>query len=712
MSLILPTPPAPVAPTRPETITLHGVTRTDPYGWLRDKTDPTVIAHLNAENDYTAEVLRPLETFREVLFNEMKSRIQETDLSLPTRKGMWAYYTRTEEGKSYAVHCRRPADSVEANPNDTADEEVLLDQNVLADGHDYFAVGTFELTADHRLLAYAVDVDGDEVYELHVRDLATGLDLSDVIAETAAGVAWSSDGTQLLYLVHDDAMRPHQVWRHRLGSADSDELVFEEPDERFYCGLSMSATDDYVFLVIGSQVTTEVRAAPANNLDAGFATVRARVQNIEYAIDHHVSIDGTPRFFVVTNDGAENFRLCTAAIEGGPWEPATDEWRTDAEVAEDGQDVARRPKIEGLEIFRSHLVLHERVDGLERLRVIDLHDDGSLGTSRVVEQPEPVHSVWPQSNADIDAPFLRFGYSSMATPPSVYDYDLTTGDRTLRKRQAVLGTFDPNDYISERRLVPAADGVLVPMSIVRHKHTPVDGSAPGLLYGYGSYEISSDPTFSTMRLSLLDRGFVFAIAHVRGGGELGRRWYLDGKFLTKRNTFTDFVSCGQSLIRDGDVAEGRLVCWGGSAGGLLVGAATNLAPELFAGAIGEVPFVDVVNTMLDETLPLTAIEWEEWGNPKDPQYYAYMQSYAPYENVRPVPYPAILATGGLNDPRVGFWEPAKWVQQLRAVTTGSRPILLKTEMGAGHGGPSGRYESWRDLAFVMAFAAWAADALD
>ncbi len=711
MSLNLPLLTAPLAERRTETSVLHGITRTDPYAWLRHKDDPAVLAHLEAENAFTAATLAPLETFRETLFNEMKSRIQETDLSLPTRKGMWAYYTRTEEGKSYPLHCRRPAASVEADPDDTTDEQVLLDQNVLAAGHDYFAVGTFELTVDHRLLAYAVDVDGDEIYELRVRDLATGVDLPDVIAETAAGVAWAADGASLFYLVPDDAMRPHEVWRHRLGSTEPDELVFTEPDERFYCGLSMSATDDYIFLVIGSQVTTEVRSARADNVDAGFSVVRERTQDIEYAVDHHRSENGTERFFVVANDGAENFRLCTASVEGGPWVAAADEWRTDAELAAEGHDVRRRPKIEGLELFRRHLVLHERVDGLERLRVIAIDDAGSLGSSRIIDQPDPVHSVWPQANADIDAPFLRFGYSSLATPPSVYDYDLATGEPTLRKRQPVLGPFDPDDYVSERRLVAADDGTLVPMSIVRHRRTPIDGTAPGLLYGYGSYEISSDPTFSTMRLSLLDRGFVFAIAHVRGGGELGRRWYLDGKFLAKRNTFSDFVACGRSLLSAGDVATGRLACWGGSAGGLLVGAATNLAPDVFAGVIAEVPFVDVVNTMLDETLPLTAIEWEEWGNPKDAEYYAYMQSYAPYENIRPVPYPAILATGGLNDPRVGFWEPAKWVQRLREVTTGERPILLKTEMGAGHGGPSGRYESWRDLAFVMAFAAWSVNAV-
>ena len=695
----------PKATRRPLRSALHGSERIDPYAWLRDRDDPEVLAHLESENAYTEATLAPTAALQESIFQEMKARIQETDLSLPTRKGLWSYYSRTEEGKSYPIHCRRRTVDVEADPDGTAGEEILLDQNTLAEGHDYFALGTFEVTVDHRCLAFAVDTAGDEIYELRFRDLVTGTDLADVVAETSAGVAWSADGTSVLYLVLDDAMRPHQVWRHRIGRSD-DELVFEEPDERFYCSLSMSATDEFVFLVIGSQVTTETRVARADDLDAGFAVFRERVQDCEYAIDHHRGSNGTDRFFVVTNDGAENFRLCSTTGPGAPWVPFAPEWDTDDALVSRGFDVSRRPKIEGLEVFRRHLALHERVEGLERLRVLSLTDEGHVAAEHIVDHDEPVHSVWPVSNADLDAPFLRFGYSSLTTPPSVFDLDLATNEQVLRKRQPVLGDFDPHRYITGRRMVEASDGTLVPMSIVRHRDTAIDGTAPGLLYGYGSYEISSDPTFSTMRLSLLDRGFVFAIAHVRGGGELGRHWYLNGKFLAKKNTFSDFVACARSLISEGDVASDRLVSWGGSAGGLLVGAAVNLAPEVFAGVIAEVPFVDVVNTMLDESLPLTAIEWEEWGNPKDQEYYAYMQSYAPYENVGAVPYPSVLATAGLNDPRVGYWEPAKWIQRLREVTTGDRPMLLKTELGAGHGGPSGRYDAWRDTAFVLAFACW------
>lgn len=715
MAINLPRPTPPAAPERPVSVTLHGDTRVDPWAWLRDRDDPAVLDHLRAENAFTDEVLAPLDDLRTTLFEEMKARIQETDLSLPTRKGTWAYYSRTEEGKSYPIQCRRPVADLDADPDGSSNEEIVLDQNVLAEGHDYFSLGTFEITTDHRLLAYAADTNGDEVYELRFRNLTTGEDLADVIEETAPGVAFSADGSAVVYTVHDDAMRPYQLWRHVIGTdSATDELLYEEADDRFYSGVSVSATDEWIFFTIGSQVTTEVRTVRARDLNVGgpaaFRVVRERTQDVEYALDHHRAVDGSERFIVVTNDGAENFRICLTPVEGGDWTPASAEWIDDNAYAAAGGDLTRRPKLEGIEVFRRHLVLHERIDGLERLRVIDLADDGSFVESTVIEQPEPVHSVWPTANTDVDALFLRFGYSSLTTPPSVFDYNFATGERVLRKRQPVLGDFDPNRYVSERRLVTAPDGTLVPMSLVRHRDTPVDGTAPGLLYGYGSYEISTDPTFSTMRLSLLDRGFVFALAHVRGGGELGRRWYLDGKFLHKRNTFTDFVACAHSLLDSGDVARGRLAIWGGSAGGLLVGASANLAPDLFAGVIAEVPFVDVVTTMLDETLPLTAIEWEEWGNPKDAEYYAYMRSYAPYENISAQNYPAVLATAGLNDPRVGFWEPAKWVQRLRSATTGDRPIMLRTEMGAGHGGPSGRYDAWRDLAFVMAFAMWATGA--
>jgi oligopeptidase B len=704
-----PTPPR--AEHRPITTTTHGHDRIDEFSWLRDKENPEVIAHLNAENAYTEQVMASTAGLQQKLFEEIKNRVLETDLSIPTVKGTWAYYQRTEEGKQYPIHCRRVAKPIDSSldpwePISTKapdDEQILLDENVLAEGHDFFALGTFDISSDHSRLAYAFDTDGDEVYELHVRDLNTGGDLFDVINETSPGAAWSTDGSVFFYLTLDDTQRPYRVWRHRIGTDQRDDvIVFEEPDERFFVSVGLSTTEELLMITVNSQVTTEVRFLRANDPLGEFTIVSPRRQNIEYAVEHHRAEDGTERFFILTNDGAEDFRLLVASVDGGPWGPAGAEWNPD-ELDADGRPVTRRPKLDALEVFRSHIVLHERVDGLERIRVIKLNDSGWLDKAHVIEQSEPVHSVWPAGNVRFDTHILRFGYTSMTTPTSIEDYDMNTGMRVLRKRQPVLGDFDPTHYVADRVWATATDGERIPISVVRHRATPLDGSAPGVLYGYGSYEISIDPGFSIARLSLLDRGFVFAIAHIRGGGEMGRRWYLDGKYLKKRNTFTDFIACADALVEQRYVGDDRLIARGGSAGGLLMGAVVNLRPDRFVGIVAEVPFVDVVTTMLDDSLPLTAIEWEEWGNPNDPEYYEYMRSYAPYENVSAQTYPEMLITAGLNDPRVSYWEPAKWAQRLRDRTTGTQRVLLKTEMGAGHGGPSGRYDVWRDEAFVFAF---------
>jgi oligopeptidase B len=708
------TPPiAPVAEQRPVSTVTHGHERTDEYGWLREKDSPEVIAHLELENSYTASVMASTAGLQQKIFEEIKNRVLETDLSIPTVKGTWAYFQRTEEGKQYGMHCRRLARPIDSeltpwpplSPKPTDDEIVLLDENELAKGHDFFALGTFELSADHTHAAYAFDTDGDEIYELHIRNLMNGADLDDILEGTAPGVAWSTDGSVLFYLTLDETMRPWRVWRHAVGTPQSaDVCVFEEPDERFFVSVGLSTTEDLLAITVNSQVTTEFRVLRANNPLGEFTVVAPRRQEIEYAIEHHRAVDGSERFFVVTNDGAEDFRLLVAPLTGdvSHWVPAGPEWEAD-ELDGSGRPRERRPKLDAIEVFRSHLALHERVDGLERIRVIRLNDNGSLGDEHVIEQSEPVHSVWPAGNVRFDTSILRFGYTSMTTPSSVEDYDMNTRTRVLRKRQPVLGDFDPSLYVADRLWATAKDGERIPISVVRHRATPIDGSAPGLLYGYGSYEISIDPGFSIARLSLLDRGAVFAIAHIRGGGEMGRSWYLGGKYLNKRNTFDDFIACGEALIEQRYVSADRLVARGGSAGGLLMGAITNARPDLFVGIVAEVPFVDVVNTMLDDSLPLTAIEWEEWGNPNDPQYYEYMRSYAPYENVKAQTYPEMLVTAGLNDPRVSYWEPAKWVQRLRKATTGTQRVLLKTEMGAGHGGPSGRYDVWRDEAFVLAF---------
>jgi oligopeptidase B len=489
--------------------------------------------------------------------------------------------------------------------------------------------------------------------------------------------------------------------------------------------LSTSTTDELLVVTLGSQITTEAHVLRADNPYADFVLFDERRQGIEYAIEHHRALDGSQRYFVLTNDGAEDFTLLVAPVDANGNAAKRSSW-FDAAIG-DGPAAAgevallRSPKLDAIEVFQSHLVVHERANGTERLRVIALNPDGSLGEQHVLAQPEAVHSVWPAGNARFATSVLRFGYTSLTTPTSLEDYDMANRERVIRKRQPVLGAFRSETYVAERVWATANDGTQVPMSVVRHRDTPIDGTAPGMLYGYGSYEISIDPGFSSLRLSLLDRGFVFAIAHIRGGGEMGRHWYLNGKFLQKRNTFDDFIACAETLHAKGYVASDRLVARGGSAGGLMMGAVVNQRPDLFAGIVAEVPFVDVVTTMLDDSLPLTAIEWEEWGNPADPEFYAYMCSYAPYENVRAQSYPPMLVTAGLNDPRVSYWEPAKWVQRLRdnnqpspstspsnSTTTTSpmtRPnrILLKTEMGAGHGGPSGRYDTWRDEAMVFAF---------
>lgn len=691
------TPVAPIPAARPVSSTLHGITRTDEYAWLRGKDDPEVMAHLEAENAYTAALTAATVDLQESLFQEIKARIQETDLSVPVKKGPWAYVTRTVEGSQYAIHTRRPR----ASANDESAEVVLLDENVVADGHDYFALGTFDPSPDHQWVAWAIDTNGSEQYELRFRNLTTGEDSAEVVGPVAPGSAWAADSATVFYATLDDVMRPYRLWRHHVGTDQAaDVMVFEEPDERFFLGVGVSATDEFLVLTLGSQVTTEVhllRATAAVDPSARFSVVEPRRHGIEYGVDHHRAADGTERLIIVTNDGSDGFRLMTAPVDT----PGAAQW-SDCGL-HPATDEPYPLKLDGVDVFIRHLVLHERADALERLRVVDLDDHGTIGDVRVLSMAEPVYSVWSGGNAEFDTHVLRFGYTSPVTPSTVFEEDLVSGDRVVLKRQPVLGPFDPEAYTCERVWAPAPDGELVPVSVVHRRDTPVDGTAPLLLYGYGAYEISIDPTFSSLRLSLLDRGFVFAIAHIRGGGERGRRWYLDGKFLAKPTTFSDFIAVGDHLASVGYADPHRIVARGGSAGGLLMGAVINARPDRWCAVVAEVPFVDVVNTMLDDTLPLTAIEWDEWGNPAEPEFYACMSSYAPYENVAAVDHPQILATGGLNDPRVGFWEPAKWVARLRERGTGTNRILLKMEMGAGHGGPTGRYSVWRDEAFVLSF---------
>jgi oligopeptidase B len=678
----------PVAPERPTELTTNGDTRVDPWYWLREKDNPEVISHLEAENAYTAHVMASTQGAQQYLYDEIVARIQETDLSVPVKKGDWWYYHRTEEGKQYGIHCRKADDNGKPVGEETSSKEIVLfDENREADGHDFFDMGAFDISPDGYLLAYSTDYEGNEIFTMRVRDLRTNEDLADRIENTSYGTAWSRDGSVLFYIRRDQALRPFQVWRHVIGTPTHDDtLMFQEDDERFHVGVGNSRTEDYVTIGASSTLTTEIHLLRSDDPLGDFTVVEPRREGIEYHLAHHRSENGD-RFFVTTNENAPNFKLMVTsadALGAENWKP----------LIEHRPDV----KLDGAECFSKHLVLSERADANTRIAIYDLTTE----QYRVLEQPEPVYTAHTSGNAEFDTTKLRFGYSSLVTPGSVYQVDLETGERELLKQQPVLGTFNSDDYVSERVWATAADGTKVPVSLVYRKDRPEE-PGPALLYGYGSYEISIDPTFSSLRLSLLDRGFVFAIAHIRGGGDLGRAWYENGKFLHKKNTFTDFVTCAEHLVEKGYTTPDQLVIRGGSAGGLLMGAVTNMRPDLFAAVVAEVPFVDVLTTMLDTSLPLTVGEFEEWGNPQEPEFYDYMKSYSPYDNVAPHDYPRMLVTAGLNDPRVSYWEPTKWVQRLRAENTSQRDILLKTEMGAGHSGPSGRYDTWRDEAFIYAF---------
>jgi oligopeptidase B len=687
----MPEPPA--APRRPHPIVAHGHERMDEWYWLRsdDRSDPEVLDLLAAENEFVAASLAHTDDLQDTLFKEMKARIKETDLSVPFRKGGRWFYSRTEEGQQYPIMCRTDVEPPVDLPAEASlpGEEVLLDLNALAGDSDYFALGAFDLAPGQDLLLYSTDHDGSERYTMRIRDLRTGDDLDDVIPETTYGTAWAGD-TTLFYVRPDAAMRPHQVWRHQVGTpASEDALVYEDPDERFFVSVGLSLTEQWVHVSSASKVTSEEHLIPAAEPSQPLRTVQPRRQGVEYDATHAPTPDGD-RFVILTNaDGAVNFKLMGAPTDS----LGQEHWE---ELVPHRPDV----KLEGVTAFAGHLVRYERREGVRRIVVTPYGD----APERELAMPEEVYDTGPATNAEFDTATLRFTYTSLVTPGTVFDEALDSGERTLLKTTEVLGGHDPAEYTTGRLWAQAADGTRVPISYVHRADVPRDGSAPCLLYGYGSYEACIDPGFSILRLSLLDRGFVFAIAHVRGGGEMGRPWYEDGKLLRKRNTFTDFIACAEHLVAEGFTSPEQLVARGASAGGLLMGAIANLRPDLFRAVVAEVPFVDCLTTILDESLPLTVTEWEEWGNPgADPEVYGYMASYSPYDNVLAQAYPRILATGGLNDPRVSYWEPAKWVQRLRATTTSREPIYLKTEMGAGHQGPSGRYDAWKDEAFVFAF---------
>jgi oligopeptidase B len=619
------------------------------------------------------------------------NRVLETDVSAPAHRGEWDYFVRTYEGSQYAVHGRRPRGA-----GVDVDELVLLDENELASGHDYFSLGGAAVSPDQRLLAYAVDFTGGELHELRIRDLETGRDLPDRIPDTYYGLAWGNDNRTLFYVRPDDAVRPHQVWRHTLGTPTADDvLVYEDEDEYFFVNVGRTRTGRYILVSSDSKTTSEVWFIDADAPTDAARLVAAREPGIEYQVDHHAappSPEGSgDRFLLLTNaDGAANFKLQATPVET----PDREHW---TDLVPHAPDV----RLEDVDAFAHHLVLSERTNALERLRVLDLDDPAA---SHIIEMRDPVYSVWSGANLEFDTTTLRYDYTSLVLPVSSYDYDLTTRESTLVKQQEVLGGYDQSAYTSARLWATASDGTQIPISLVHRNDVPLDGTAPAMIYGYGSYEISIEPSFSSVRLSLLDRGFVYAIAHIRGGGEMGRGWYEDGRLANKAHTFTDFIAAAETLVDAGYTNPERLSARGASAGGLLMGAVANLRPDLFRVIVAQVPFVDAVTTMLDDSLPLTITEWEEWGNPvEDASIYALMKSYSPYDNVAAKEYPALLVTGGLNDPRVQYWEPAKWVAKLRATKTDNRALLLKTEMGAGHGGPSGRYDAWRDEALVLAF---------
>ena len=668
----------PVASKRPHRLERHGDVRVDDYYWMRDRDDPEVIAYLRSENDYVAARLTHTAGLQERLFEEIKGRIKPTDMSAPYREGAHVYYRRYEEGREYPIHCRTRRDDEQ--------EMIVLDVNTVADGHAFCDVGAREISPHERLLAYAVDTVGRRRYTIRFRDLETGDELTDVLPDVTGNLVWANDNRTVLYTRQDPTtLRPYQVLRHRLGADPAaDVIVHQETDEAFGCAVGKSRSKQYLLIASYQTLSSEYRYLDADAADGDFTLFLSRERDHEYHLDHY-----RDRFFIRTNADARNYRL----VETDVGVPQRARWR---EIVPHREDVL----LEEYEMFEDHLVLQERVDGLVRLHVRPWRGDGAHD----VVFPEPAYDAHiDANNREPATAMLRFGYSSLSTPESTYDYDIRTRSRMLVKQETVLGGYQPTEYRTERVHAVAPDGTRVPLSLVSRQETSRDGSAPLLLYGYGSYGLSMDADFRSPRLSLIDRGFIYAIAHVRGGEELGRRWYDAGKLLKKKNTFTDFVACAEHLVAERYTRPDRLFAMGGSAGGLLIGAVANLRPDLFKGMVAQVPFVDVVTTMLDESIPLTTGEYDEWGNPNDRTAYDYIRSYSPYDNVEAKAYPHLLVMTGLHDSQVQYWEPAKWVAKLRARKTDDHLLLLKTNMEAGHGGASGRYRRYRETALEYAF---------
>lgn len=674
---------APIPKRKPHDVSIHGETRIDDWFWLRHRDDPEVIAHLHAENAHTEAWFAPHAELKQQLYDEMLARIQEDDDDLPWRKNGWWTWSRTAKGRQYETWLRR-------RDEPGAPEEVLLDLNLLAEGKPFLQLGAFDVSPDARLLAYSLDETGALDYTLRVRDLGTGQDLPLAIEQTEEA-AWGNDSRTLYYLTKDEAKRTHRVWRHRLGAGTPDELLFEETDELFWLGLGKTRDERWIVVSSGSKDTTELRVIDADDPAAAPRVVLPRQSGIEMSLDHRHG-----RFYLLVNDSGRNFRLVETPAEAPSLESAR-------ELIAHRDDVM----LEDVDLFERWMVVQERDRGTLKLRVFDLRD-GTQGRDWHIPFDETVYSAGGDVNAEFDSDVYRVAYTSMVTPHSIYDVDLRSGERRLMKRQPVLGGYDPAIYDSTQIMAHADDGTEVPVSLVWKRALRRGQPQPLLMYGYGAYGIPVDPYFSSSRLSLLDRGVVFAIAHVRGGGDRGRRWYDEGKLAKKRNSFTDLVACAEALVAQGWTTPAQLIIEGGSAGGLLVAAAANLRPELFRAVVAEVPFVDVVNTMLDESLPLTVGEYLEWGNPKEPHHYAVIRSYSPYDNLREAAYPAMYLRAGLNDSQVPYWEAAKYAAKLRTLKTDDAPVLLSVNMDAGHGGASGRYDALAERAEVLAFmlAVW------
>ena len=668
----------PVAKKIPKKLTIHDDTRIDNYYWLNERENPEVIDYLKAENEYTKAILKPTEKFQEELFQEMKSRIKETDESVPYEKNGYFYYTRYEEGKEYPIYCRKKG-SLES------EEMILLNVNEMAEGHEYFRASGLSVSPDNKLLAYGVDTVSRRKYTLHIKNLETGEILKDQIPVTTGYAVWANDNKTLFYTQKDEiTLRSNKIFRHKLGDDYTDDTeIYHESDETFGTSVWRTKSDKYIMISSYSTLSEEYRFLDADNPFGEFKVVQPRERGLEYSISHFGDY-----FYIKTNLDAKNFRLMRTPVT----KTTKENWE---EVIPHREEVF----LEGMALFQNYLVVEEREEGLTKIRVIDWNTNDEY----FIKFDEEVYMAYISTNLEFNTKLLRFVYGSMTTPRSTYDYNMKTHEKELKKQQEVLGDFNASNYETKRLWATADDGTKIPMSIVYRKGVKLDGNNPTLLYAYGSYGATMDPYFSSIRLSLLDRGFIYAMAHVRGGQYLGRQWYEDGKLLKKKNTFTDFNDCAEHLINMKYTSSEKLFAMGGSAGGLLMGAIVNLQPELYKGVVAAVPFVDVITTMLDESIPLTTSEFDEWGNPKDKEYYDYMLSYSPYDQVKEQYYPAMLVTTGLHDSQVQYWEPAKWVAKLREMKTDDNVLLLHTNMEAGHGGASGRFEALKEYAMEYAF---------